>query len=168
MNQFILLSIIESINSCQIPLLSTAKILPSSARLNTNTWCPLSSDSEPSLLISFPTLSYITRLSTQSSNFYYHLDYTRDYSIDSKTIWRSYRVLTTTEENLSLDPPMIARHIRVHLKPMKPNVCLQLELFGCIFTDGVVSYNMFQGSHQLEDEIYDGQYSEKHRYLYGR
>jgi hypothetical protein len=27
---------------------------------------------------------------------------------------------------------------------------------------------MLQGSHLLEDDIYDGQYNEKHRYLYGK
>src|SRR4051794_32706293 len=101
MNRIIQLFILESINSCQMPLLKTAKILPSSAKLISNTWCPSSSDPDPSLLISLPNITYMTRLSTQSSNFYYHLDYTRDYSIDSKTIWRSYRLLTTSEENLS-------------------------------------------------------------------
>ena len=96
------------------------------------------------------------------------MEYTRDDSIDLHTIWRSYRLLTTKDENLSLDPPIIAKHIRINLKPSQTTRCLQLEFFGCIFTDGVISYNMQQGTHLLEDDIYDGQYNEKHRYLYGR
>lgn len=67
-----------------------------------------------------------------------------------------------------LDPPMIAKHVRLILKPVKKDICIQFELFGCIFTDGVVSYNMLQGSHRLEDDTYDGEYDEKQRYLYGK
>lgn len=62
---------------------------------------------------------------------------------------------------------MIAKHVRLNLKDNQENLCIQFELFGCIFTDGVVSYSMLQGTNQLEDDTYDGQYDEKQRYLYG-
>ena len=98
----------------------------------------------------------------------HHLEYTRDDSIHPHTIWRSYRLLSIKDENLSLDSPIIAKHIRITLKPSQITRCLELEFFGCTFTDGVISYNMLQGTHLLEDDIYDGKYNEKHRYLYGR
>ncbi|CAF2956266.1 unnamed protein product, partial [Rotaria sp. Silwood2] len=82
------------------------------------------------------------------------------------TIWRSYRLLNNKQENIQLDPPIIVKYIRLNIKQMKINSCFQLEFFGCIFTDGVVSYSMLQGSNQLEDDTYDGQYNIKHRYLY--
>jgi discoidin domain receptor family protein 2 len=63
---------------------------------------------------------------------------------------------------------MIAKHVRLNLKQIKKFSCIQFELFGCIFTDGVVSYSMLQGSKQLEDDTYDGRYDEKQRYLYGK
>lgn len=107
-------------------------------------------------------------MNIKSEDIYYHLEYTRENSIDQFTIWRSYRLLNNKEENLQFDPPIIAKHIRLNLKQLKINLCLQLEFFGCIFTDGVVSYSMLQGTNQLEDDTYDGQYNEKHRYLYGK
>ena len=158
----------EGINSCQTSLLTNSKIHTSSSNLIFNTWCPSSSDIDPSIHISLPNITYITRVKIKSLYSHYHLDYTRDDSIDESTIWRSYRLLTTNDDDLTLDPPIIAKHIRLNLKPVKPNLCLQLELFGCIFTDGVVSYNMLQGNHLLEDDIYDGHYNEKHRYLYSK
>jgi hypothetical protein len=133
-----------------------------------NIWCPSSFDDDPYILISLSNITYITRLNIKSSNLYSHLEYTRDHSIDQYTIWRSYRLLNNNEGNIHLDPPIIAKHIRINIKQTKTNLCLQLELFGCIFTDGVVSYSMLQGSNQLEDDTYDGQYNEKHRYLYGK
>jgi hypothetical protein len=63
---------------------------------------------------------------------------------------------------------MIVKHIRLNIQPTKTNLCIQFEFFGCVFTDGVVSYNMLQGNNQFEDDTYDGQYNDKHRYLYGK
>jgi len=133
-----------------------------------NTWCPSSFDDEPYVLILLSNITYITRLNIKSSNLHYHLEYTRDNSIDQYTLWRSYRLLNNKEENIQLDPPIIAKYIRLNIKQIKKNLCLQLEFFGCIFTDGVISYNMLQGNTQLEDDTYDGQYNEKHRYLHGK
>lgn len=133
-----------------------------------NQWCPLSNDDEPYILLSLSNITYITRMNIKSLNIYYHLEYTRENLINHYTHWRSYRLLNNKDENIQFDPPIIAKHIRLNLKKLKTNSCLQLEFYGCIFTDGVISYNMLQGTNQLEDDTYDGQYNEKHRYLYGK
>lgn len=140
---------------------------------NTDTsdhWCPSTTDLEPYLHVILSNLTFLTHLEIKSkipSDISYRLEYTRDNQIDQYTLWRSYRALTTQQEKFILDPPIIAKHVRLNLKQMKSNTCLQFELFGCIFTDGVVSYNMLQGFNQLEDDTYDGQYDENQRYLYG-
>jgi hypothetical protein len=156
---------LEGINSCQTPLIVNNKdtIL--------NTWCPSSFiDDEPYLQISLSNLTYITRLHIKSisSDFFYHLEYTRENLIDQYTVWRSYRLLNMKQENIQLDPPMIAKYVRLYLKQTKKDLCIEWELFGCVFTDGVISYNMLQGTNQLEDDTYDGQYDQKQRYLYGK
>ncbi|CAF3586766.1 unnamed protein product [Rotaria socialis] len=159
---------LKGINSCQIPLINNSKIMTSSADIKSNNWCPSSYENEPYLLISLSNLTYVTRLNikTISSDIYYHLEYTRDNSINQYTTWRSYRLLNNKEENIQLDPPVIVKYIRLNIKQIKQNSCFQLEFFGCIFTDGVVSYSMSQGHHQLEDDTYDGQYNVKHRFLH--
>ncbi|UJR14931.1 hypothetical protein I4U23_001913 [Adineta vaga] len=159
---------LKSMNSCQIPLLSTAKILTSSTDLSSNTWCPSSSDLDRYLIFSLSNLTYITRFNMKSlsSQIHYFLEYTRDNSINEYTTWRSYPVVNNQDETIQLNPPMIAKYIRIRIKQKQINLCIQVEFFGCGFTDGVVSYSMLQGASQLEDDTYDGQYNEKSRYLY--
>ena len=96
------------------------------------------------------------------------MQYTRDARISPATRWRSYRLLNNQQESIVLDPPIIARHVRIHVEQQHENLCIQLQFLGCPFTDGVVSYSMLQGSHQLEDDTYDGEYDDKQRYLYGK
>ncbi len=136
-----------------------------------DSWCPSKIDLEPYLHVILSNLTYITHLeikSKLSSDIDYRLEYTRENQIDQYTIWRSYRLLNNQQGRIFLDPPMIAKHVRLNIKQLKQNNCIQFELFGCIFTDGVVSYSMLQGSNQLEDDTYDGQIDEKQRYLYGK
>ena len=76
--------------------------------------------------------------------------------------------MNNQQDKIFLDPPIIAKHVRLNLKRLPTTTCLQFELFGCVFTDGVVSYNMLQGFNQLEDDTYDGQYDENQRHLYGK
>ena len=142
---------LEGINSCQNPLMTTS---------NTKIWCPSLSDEEPHLLLSLSNLTYLTRLNIKSVA-YYHLEYTRDNFLDENTIWRSYNLLDNKQETIQLDPPMIAKHIRLNIQQIKTKLCIQFEFFGCIFTDGVVSYTMVQGYNQFEDDTYDGEYTEK-------
>jgi len=151
--------------------MGNSKILTSSHTDQFDIWCPSSTDIEPYLIVSLSNLTYITYIEIKSkipSNIDYRLEYTRENSIDQYTIWRSYRYLDNKQEKIFLDPPMIAKHVRLNLKQIELNLCIQFELFGCIFTDGVVSYSMLQGSNQLEDDTYDGKYDEKQRYLYGK
>jgi hypothetical protein len=151
--------------------LSNSKILTSSNTDQSDSWCPSKTDHEPYLHVILSNLTYITHLEIKSkipSDVDYRLEYTRENQIDQYTIWRSYRLINNQQGKIFLDPPMIAKHVRLNIKQLKQNTCLQFELFGCIFTDGVVSYSMLQGSIQLEDDTYDGQYDEKQRYLYGK
>ena len=138
---------LESQNSCQTALLPNAATL-----------CPHTSsfDSELYIYQTFSKLIYLTSIKHPLTNDYFHLEYSRDETIHSLTFWRPYRLLSS-----QFNPPVIAKHLRI-----KTNQCLQLQLFGCVFTDGVVSYTVIQGIHQLEDDTYDGFYNEKHRYLY--
>ncbi len=134
-------------------------------------WCPSTTDIEPYFHVTLSNLTSITSIEIKSkipSDIDYRLEYTRENRIDQYTIWRSYRLSNNKQDKIFLDPPMIAKHVRLNIKPMKKDFCVQFELFGCIFTDGVVSYSMLQGSNQLEDDTYDGQYDEKQRYLYGQ
>jgi hypothetical protein len=151
--------------------LINSKIITSSNTDQSDIWCPSIIDVEPYLHVTLSNITYITNIEIKLnivSDIDYRLEYTRENIIDQYTIWRSYRTLNNKQGKLSLDPPMIARHVRLNLKQIKTNLCIQFELFGCIFTDGVVSYSMLQGSNQLEDDTYDGQYDEKQRYLYGK
>lgn len=166
---------IEGTASCQSPLLLHAKTTTSSSaeRLGPgfNTWCPATSDVEPYFQATLSNITYITAIEIKSfsSDLDYRLEYTRENRIDPNTVWRSYRSLNHQQERIQLDPPMIARHVRLNLNQTNSkNLCLQFELFGCIFTDGVVSYSMLQGAKQLEDDTYDGQYDEKQNYLSGK
>lgn len=135
-----------------------------------NNWCPLTTDLDPYFQVTLGNLTFITALEIRSSlsSLDYRLEYTREAIIDQNTMWRSYRALNNEQERIQLESPMIARHVRLTLKNLKKSLCLEFELFGCLFTDGVVSYNMLQGSHQLEDDTYDGHYDEKQHYLYGK
>jgi discoidin domain receptor family protein 2 len=150
--------------------MSNSNIITSTNTDRSDIWCPSPTDIEPYIQITLSNLTYITYIEIKSkilSDLDYRLEYTRENLIDQYTIWRPYRLSNNNQEKIFLDPPMIAKHVRLNLKQLKKNLCIQFELFGCIFTDGVVSYSMLQGSNQLEDDTYDGQYDEKQRYLYG-
>ena len=155
---------LEGTGSCQTPFLSNSKIVTSSNTNQLDSWCPSSTDLEPYLQVTLGNLTYITHLEIKAkipSNIDYRLEYTRENRVDSNTVWRSYRLLNNQQEKIFLDPPMIAKHVRLNIKSLKKDSCIQFELFGCVFTDGVVSYSMLQGSNQLEDDTYDGQYDEE-------
>ena len=164
----------EGTSSCQTPLLINAKTITTSHTnqlgMDLNSWCPTNSDHQPSLHVLLSNLTFLTavEMKSVSNDFEYRLEYTRENQIDMNTVWRVYRSLSNQHERLVLDPPMIARHVRLIIKQMKTNTCVKFELFGCIFTDGVVSYNMLQGSNQLEDDTYDGNYDDKQHYLTGK
>ncbi|XP_013916550.1 PREDICTED: discoidin domain-containing receptor 2-like, partial [Thamnophis sirtalis] len=65
-----------------------------------------------------------------------------------------------------LRPPIIARYIRVIPVTEQPmTVCMRVELYGCVWSDGLESYSMPEGETMvdsgnplvyLNDSIYDG------------
>ncbi|CAF0737352.1 unnamed protein product [Didymodactylos carnosus] len=171
--------------------------LSEAARISSNNpeekpmWCP-SFDLSSSLTyewvqINFGNLTYLTKLEIKYRslndnqpliNHYhlssYRLEYTRDKYVTLNTTWKKYHSKIKHQNHdsnttiTSFDPPIIATNIR--LIPDSQSVCLKLELFGCPFTDGVVSYSMPQGvttNLLLEDETYDGQYDVDRKYLSG-
>ena len=151
--------------------MTDSKLITNFGYLILNTWCPSSFHNEPYVIVSFSNLTYITSLNikTKSANINYDLEYTRSNLIHQHTIWHSYRLLNTKQERVEFDPPIIAKYIRLTIKNINQRLCFQLEFFGCIFTDGVVSYSMFQSDNDLLiDDTYDGQYNVKHRYLYSK
>ncbi|XP_075472909.1 discoidin domain-containing receptor 2 isoform X1 [Ascaphus truei] len=65
-----------------------------------------------------------------------------------------------------LEPPIVARFLRfIPVTDHSMNVCLRVELYGCVWLDGLVSYNVPSGQQfllpggqiiYLNDTIYDG------------
>ncbi|ESO10886.1 hypothetical protein HELRODRAFT_190219 [Helobdella robusta] len=71
---------------------------------------------------------------------------------------------TYSVELIDIMPPVIGRRVRVHpiSHSKSKRVCLTLEVYGCDWKDGLVSYSMYQGDRRrsdmhLYDRIYDGQ-----------
>ncbi|GIY97010.1 discoidin domain-containing receptor 2 [Caerostris extrusa] len=69
---------------------------------------------------------------------------------------------TYTSVKRIVDPPIIASKIRFVPYSVHPRtVCMRVELYGCVWNDGLVSYTMPQGERRgtdvdLADKIYDG------------
>ncbi|GIY47959.1 discoidin domain-containing receptor 2 [Caerostris darwini] len=69
---------------------------------------------------------------------------------------------TYTSVKRIVDPPIIASKIRFVPYSVHPRtVCMRVELYGCVWNDGLVSYAMPQGERRgtdvdLADKIYDG------------
>jgi hypothetical protein len=134
-----------------------------------DTWCLSAVEYEPYFFISLANLTYLTRLHIRSvsSNIDFYLHYSRTSIIDRSTVWHAYQLLSNHHETIVFDPPIIAKHVRFNFKGHSTSICFRMELFGCVFTDGVVSYRMLQGAHRLEDETYDGQYDSSQHVLHG-
>ncbi|KAI1892135.1 hypothetical protein AGOR_G00150840 [Albula goreensis] len=147
-------------------------------------WCPeitVEPDSLKEFLqIDLRSLHFITLVGTQGRHAggignefaqMYKIKYSRD---GSRWIsWRNRQGKQIIEGNRNaydivlkdLEPPIIARFVRfmpVTDHPM--NVCMRVELYGCEWLDGLVSYNApagqqmsFKGQHvYLNDSVYDG------------
>ncbi|CAF1078740.1 unnamed protein product [Didymodactylos carnosus] len=162
-------------------------------------WCPLSQANQNLkewLEIDFGNLTYLTQVETQGRfdngrgkeyTDYYVLAYTRYSNItttttDGETNWIKYKQKDGNEwiqanqntylaEIRILDPPIVARKLRFYpVSKQTRTVCMRVEVYGCLFTDGLVSYSMPQGkmnSSNLGDDSYDGLYSEKSDLLTG-
>ncbi|KAM3668823.1 discoidin domain-containing receptor 2 [Ammospiza maritima maritima] len=148
-------------------------------------WCPKTpvepNDLKEFLQIDLQALHFITLVGTQGRHAKGHGNefapmYKINYSRDG-TRWISWRnrhgkqVLdgnTNTYDIVlkDLEPPLIARFVRfIPVTDHSMNVCLRVELYGCAWLDGLVSYNAPVGQQlilpggtiiYLNDSVYDG------------
>ncbi|XP_055947357.1 discoidin domain-containing receptor 2-like [Argiope bruennichi] len=158
---------------------------PQNARLdrelNGGAWCPerqISKDVLEYLEVYLPNLHVITAVATQGrfgngQGREYTEEYMLEYWRPGLSQWKRFtdrkgvqifKGNTNTYSSVKriVDPPIIATKIRfvpysIHLR----TICMRVELYGCIFHDGLVSYAMPQGERRgvdvnLSDKIYDG------------
>lgn len=158
---------------------------PANARIRTEkgdgAWCPnasISFDSYEYLEIDLRQLKVIKLVETQGrfengQGTEHAEQYRLEYQREDGGTWfryknkRRYEVIqgnsnTYIAEMRELKPIVIARRIRfVPVSSHSRNVCLRVELYGCSFPDGVVSYELPQGHRygpdvDLADSFYDG------------
>ncbi|KAJ0065428.1 hypothetical protein NL108_010417, partial [Boleophthalmus pectinirostris] len=147
-------------------------------------WCP-EITVEPDhlkefLQIDLRSLHFITLVGTQGRHAggignefaqMYKIKYSRD---GSRWIsWRNRQGKQVIEGNRNaydivlkdLEPPIVARFVRfMPVTDHSMNVCMRVELYGCEWLDGLVSYNAPTGEHMtlagssvyLNDSVYDG------------
>ncbi|XP_071984637.1 discoidin domain-containing receptor 2 isoform X2 [Engystomops pustulosus] len=148
-------------------------------------WCPeMPVDPEELtefLQIDLRVLHFITLVGTQGRHAGGHgnefaqmfkINYSRD---GTRWIsWRNRHGSQVLDGNVNpydivlkdLEPPIIARFLRfIPVTDHSMNVCLRVELYGCVWLDGLVSYNSPSGQQfllpegqivNLNDTIYDG------------
>ncbi|XP_056460655.1 discoidin domain-containing receptor 2 isoform X3 [Gadus chalcogrammus] len=147
-------------------------------------WCP-EGTLEPDTLKEFlqvdlRSLTFITLVGTQGRHaggignefaHRYQLQYSRDGS--RWAVWRDRTGQQVIAGNRNaydivlkdLEPPIIARSVRfIPVTDHSMNVCMRVELYGCEWLDGLVSYNAPVGEQMnlpsfpvyLNDSVYDG------------
>uniref|UniRef100_A0A674IQ86 Discoidin domain-containing receptor 2 n=1 Tax=Terrapene triunguis TaxID=2587831 RepID=A0A674IQ86_9SAUR len=148
-------------------------------------WCPEipvePDDLKEFLQIDLHALHFITLVGTQGRHAgghgnefapMYKINYSRD---GTRWIsWRNRHGKQVLDGNTNpydivlkdLEPPIIARFIRfIPITDHSMNVCLRVELYGCTWLDGLVSYNAPAGQQfilpsgtviYLNDSVYDG------------
>lgn len=166
---------------------------PQYARLNREegdgAWCP-KGQPEPSdnqyLQVDLGRLTFLTVVGTQgryarsSGNEFaraYRLNYSRDGLVWKS--WKNRRGNTVMEGNKNaytsvindLHPPIITRYIRlIPVTGLSTTVCMRVELYGCPWEDGLISYSTPEGQFMmlpgytittLNDSTYDGTHEKK-------
>ncbi|KAM6296888.1 discoidin domain-containing receptor 2-like [Aegotheles albertisi] len=156
-------------------------------------WCPagfLQPKDVQFLQIDLHKLFFITLIGTQGRHARatgkefaraYRIDYSRNG--ERWISWKDRQGRKVIQGNIDaydvvlkdLRPPIIARFIRViPVTEMPMTVCMRVELYGCVWYDGLASYSIPEGGTiaapgfpivYLNDSTYDG-YQER-RYLYG-
>ncbi|XP_021150057.1 discoidin domain-containing receptor 2 isoform X2 [Columba livia] len=148
-------------------------------------WCPEipvePDDLKEFLQIDLHALHFITLVGTQGRHAgghgnefapMYKINYSRD---GTRWIsWRNRHGKHVLDGNTNpydivlkdLEPPLIARFVRfIPVTDHSMNVCLRVELYGCLWLDGLVSYNAPAGQQlvlpggtviYLNDSVYDG------------
>uniref|UniRef100_A0A3B4UW46 Discoidin domain-containing receptor 2 n=1 Tax=Seriola dumerili TaxID=41447 RepID=A0A3B4UW46_SERDU len=170
---------------------------PQYARLNREegdgAWCP-EGQQEPSdsqyLQVDLGRLTFLTVVGTQgryarnSGNEFaraYRLNYSRDGLLWKP--WRNRQGNTVMEGNKNayasvindLHPPIITRYVRlIPVNKLLTTVCMRVELYGCPWDDGLISYSAPEGQlmmppgypiASLNDSTYDG--AHERRRLFG-
>ncbi|KAI4819934.1 hypothetical protein KUCAC02_027935, partial [Chaenocephalus aceratus] len=169
---------------------------PQYARMNREegdgAWCPEDNPSDPQYLqVDLGKLTFLTVVGTQgryarySGNEFaraYRLNYSRD-----GLLWKSWRnrlgnMVMEGNKNAytslinDLHPPIITRYVRLIPVPkLSTTVCMRVELYGCLWEDGLISYSAPEGQlmmppgysiASLNDSTYDGAH-ERRRLLGG-
>ncbi|XP_017773500.1 PREDICTED: discoidin domain-containing receptor 2-like [Nicrophorus vespilloides] len=149
--------------------------------LNGGAWCPqtpATAELKEWLEIDFHTVHMITGSGTQGrfgngQGAEFAEAYMLEYWRPSLSKWIRYRnhlgeevikgnINTYLESKSLLDPPIIANKVRfLPYSYHKRTVCMRVELYGCRWTDGIVSYSMPQGDKrganwEFYDNAYDG------------
>ncbi|GIX96241.1 discoidin domain-containing receptor 2 [Caerostris darwini] len=155
--------------------------------LNGGAWCPerqISKDVLEYLEVYLPTLHVISAVATQGrfgngQGREYTEDYVLEYWRPGLSQWKRFsdrrgeqifkaNTNTYTSVKRTVDPPIIASKVRfvpysLHLR----TICMRVELYGCVWKDGLVSYAMPQGERlgvdvDLSDKTYDGIKDDSH------
>uniref|UniRef100_A0A8C3KK46 Discoidin domain-containing receptor 2 n=1 Tax=Calidris pygmaea TaxID=425635 RepID=A0A8C3KK46_9CHAR len=156
-------------------------------------WCPaglLQPEDVQFLQIDLHKLFFITLIGTQGRHARatgkefaraYRIDYSRNG--ERWISWKDRQGRKVIQGNIDtydvvlkdLRPPIIARFVRViPVTEMPMTVCMRVELYGCVWYDGLASYSIPEGGTiaapgfpivYLNDSTYDG-YQER-RHLYG-
>ncbi|CAF3067249.1 unnamed protein product [Rotaria sp. Silwood2] len=160
--------------------------IASKARIRSETdgWCPLnqiSSTTYEYIQIDLVNLTVITLIELQGKfslkpNEQFADSFRIEYKRENEQKWIKYKyfsgqyILSGNSNSYiptmrDLLPSIIARQIRIIpivTGPLSKYICMRLELYGCSYEDGLISYSMPQGDKrgydvQFFDETYDGQ-----------
>lgn len=143
--------------------------------INGGAWCPLTtatSDAKEFLEINLHTVHIITATETQGrfgngQGAEFAESYILEYWRPGLNKWMRYRghasgeilkgnINTYLESKTQLDPPIWASKIRfLPYTSHKRTVCMRVEIYGCRYGEGIVSYSMPQGDKRGLYEFYD-------------
>ncbi|KAB0797030.1 hypothetical protein PPYR_11091 [Photinus pyralis] len=148
---------------------------------NGGAWCPskqATTEPEEWLQVDLKTIHMITATGTQGrfgngQGVEYAEAYMVEYFRPRLSKWIRYRnnkgeevidgnINTYLESKKELDPPIWANRVRfLPYSYHKRTVCMRVELYGCKWTDGIISYSMPQGDKrgsnwEFYDTAYDG------------
>lgn len=160
-----------------------AEVGPENARLGLEekggAWCPrqaISKDVYEYLQIDLGKLTVITKVETQGrfgngQGQEYAKFFLLEYQREDSGHWIRFRNRESSEifagndntyfaELRSVSPPIIAKRIRfIPYSQFPRTVCMRVEMYGCEWKDGMVSYDMPQGDRRgVELDFYDFTY----------
>ncbi|XP_075990711.1 discoidin domain-containing receptor 2-like isoform X1 [Anticarsia gemmatalis] len=167
-------------------------VAPQNGRLNQDikggAWCPrsqITTESTEWLEIDLHSVHVITGAGTQGrfgngQGQEYAEAYVLEYWRPKLGKWVRYRTVdgqeilqgntnTYLEKKNHLEPPIWASKVRfIPYSSHRRTVCMRVELYGCYWSVGIVSYSMPKGDKrsngvELTDMIYDGQWSDELR-----